>query len=276
MNEGETMDLHKALTLAKTLRHRFLLPTKAHEEAFLRNENASALTYGETVFLLDCEDSCDLYFATENPEELPEAFAALRMQGPKGRNFAVHATESAETAGAIDSVLPLLKEAGCSIREEYIAFRTKKPLSEFAIQSDAVRMMREKEGYLVYSMALVLLDEAKFAMSYEAFERFANAKDSVCLVLEDEGIVKGFAMGKVYGRPNEKSLFVRGMGVERTYQGFGISKLLLGALFKWGMEKGAQSSMLWVEQKNIRAIGLYERFAYVPYGDREVVLTFKT
>ncbi len=265
------MDRYKALKCAQAMQHRFLLPDKELEEAFLQNENAYALTYGETVLLVDCEDTCDLYFATNNLEELPEAFGLLKSKRFENARFTVHVTEESKTEGQIDTVLPVLLDAGCTIREENIAYRTKRPLKEFAFASEKVRPMRDREGYLVYSMAIVLLDEAKFAMSYEAFERFTRRDGCVCLVYESDGVIKGFALGKIY---NGASLFVRGMGVERTYQGFGISKHLLASLFEWGLQKGATSSMLWVERKNVRAIGLYERFAYVPYGDREVVLNY--
>jgi len=266
--------VEEVLAKARKLRHRFLFPSEEEEREFLAAQDARIHDYGDTVFFLkpDADDSTELFFATESAESLSEAlFRLKRSAGASGR-ITLTLTEDETTKGAIEAVRAPLSAAGMEEREENIGYRAKRLPSYSSPPSSAIGEFAGSETEKVYALAVFLLDRAKFAMSLEGFRRFVAAEENVCLVWRDED-VKGFVLGHLYN--DGESLFIRGLGVDGPYQGQGVGAALMRAVFTWAKERGAKDSMLWVERENIRARRLYERFGYVPYGDREATFIWR-
>lgn len=90
-------------------------------------------------------------------------------------------------------------------------------------------------------------------------QRFLRNSCHHLVVALDADVVIGFVSGVHHFHPDKSSpeLFVNEVGVAPGYQGRGIGKRMLAALFEAGRQAGCTQAWLLTEQENAPAVGLY-------------------
>lgn len=121
-------------------------------------------------------------------------------------------------------------------------------------------------------------DAAFFASRYddavrepdETWQRWVaeaeQGTSKVLLAAIEDGDWLGVVGGFVRVDPSEVHLI--SMWVAPEARGRGIARALVAALAGWALERGAQRILLFVQEANTPARGLYERLGFTPTGDR--------
>ncbi|MFN6963409.1 MAG: ribosomal protein S18-alanine N-acetyltransferase [Pyrinomonadaceae bacterium] len=92
-------------------------------------------------------------------------------------------------------------------------------------------------------------------------------RDSVMLTLSDNGVVKGFAAGRMVD-PHSHSMELFNIGVLPAVQGTGLAQALLDEFVRRSLCCGARKILLEVRVSNARAIRFYEKNGFVTLGRR--------
>lgn len=115
--------------------------------------------------------------------------------------------------------------------------------------------------------ALVAIEAAAFPgdrISRRSFRRFLDGSAGRLIVAEEEGRVVGYAL--VLLRAGSMQARLYSLAVDRTRSAGGLGRLLLAAAERAAAERGAVRLGLEVREDNSRAVALYERNGYRPFG----------
>ncbi len=135
-----------------------------------------------------------------------------------------------------------------------------------------MRAYEEKEHLILRPMSEKDLD-AVYAIEIAAHEHpwsFANFLDSLeeehgCFVLEDHGIIIGYAL--FFVAAGEAHLL--NIVIDPIVQGRGYGKKLLLAIIEHARTQGAEEMFLEVRPSNIKATRLYQSLGFNAYGVRK-------
>ncbi len=92
------------------------------------------------------------------------------------------------------------------------------------------------------------------------FTELVNDKESLCLIVEDDGKRIGYlaAGPKHYDYRNSKYFEIQNMGVTPGYRSKGIGKQLMQKCFEWAKSKGYQKIFVSSYAKNTSALAFYK------------------
>ena len=103
------------------------------------------------------------------------------------------------------------------------------------------------------------------------FGRYSKIFNHIFYVAQIRGDTVGYCVyyikPSLFPRGIRKTAVIYSIAVDRDYQGQGIGKELLSVSIKEMKRNGIDEVLLYVDQKNSRAISLYAKFGFVAIGE---------
>ncbi len=267
------MTKNEALTHAKTKRHQSLFHTDGHEKEWLSTDDRHYHCADHWCYFIEPSQPSRVYVAFDDQKAFKALIRNLEARTEPGKPYQFHASEDKDSEGMIDMLRAFYLGAGLQLVSYNIGMTTKQITTMERIAHEKISSYDGNADDRLYQMALDCLDTELFGMDRAEFDRFLREDTTLIHVIYHDAVLAGFVLGQIYN--DGKSVFVRGLGVDAPFRSKGYGKALMQTLLSVAAQKGITGSMLWVEKTNTRALNLYRKLGYYPYGDAEALFLLK-
>jgi ribosomal protein S18 acetylase RimI-like enzyme len=257
---------------AEKMAYKFLFYTEDYAQDFFRNLDKNIIMEEDTsiFFIEKTTDENSLFWAGATMEDVIRGLHNLKKALGEDTVVLIKCGEDKSTAGQLAVILPYFINNGGSIFYHNIGYKA----SSLSFQQDFPLVRAAETGHCneLLNLAYDLFGRNKFDMDIDELKSYITEEDKCLFLIKDKSSIAGLILGSIYNQG--KTVFVRGLAVDKPYRGLGYSNQLLSKLFNWAKEKGVENSMLWVENSNTAAKALYKKFGFLPYGDQEATIKY--
>lgn len=271
------MNYCNLLKKAENMEHTYLFHCDSDAINFFKNIGSNIIVDEKDAIYFVEKDSCNtntLYWASNTFKSAAKDLTCLKEKFKKGDVIDVAYAEDRYPGFFIEQAKDAFLNAGCKLAHHYLGYKTN-TLDGIKVNCKDVESASLDDVKYIYSVMDKALGAEKERLDENDISEYVKGKNSNVFLIRSGEIPCAVIFLNIYGRPDHRMLFIRGLAVDKNNRGKGYSKELLSSAFKWADEKGALNSMLWVDKNNKIAISLYKKFGYFPYGDQELNFKYK-
>ena len=254
--------------------YKFLFYTPDYEEDFFKNLYQNIVIEQENyIFFIEVntEDEIKLFWAGTSMDHVAKGLKNLGELFPQGTKITISCGEEKRDSNQLDKILKSFAVNGCELKYHNVGYKTDS--LDLVCQYPLVTEAKSCDIVPFFKLVDETLGGGKFDMNTDELSYYIGNNDNKCaFIIKDESTILGLALGEIYNQG--KTVFIRGLAVDKRYRGLGYSKQLLAKVFKWAKDNGAHNSMLWVESGNSIARALYHKVGYYAYGDQEAIFSY--
>jgi len=260
---------------AKCMTYQFLFHSDEHWESFLLNPKNQVISEEDAIIFIEIDKLINIYWSANSLEAIACLFIKLKSKISEGTIVKIHAGEDINTKGLVELTINLFTQVGCIVKYHHLGYKTT-DLNSVSIDASEITSATQDNVSEIYKIIDTSLGgEEKFDMNTEEIKEFIVQDNNHVFIINHFSKIAGLIFVSIYANKDKKSVFIRGITVDKAFRGNGYANKLLYKAFNWAKDNDATNSMLWVEKNNQVAIHLYEKFGYLPYGDQEMIFHYK-